>query len=62
MKEMNPQKDDDLSNYDNSIIVNRIACGDGRYDKDNMDSDFGHMWQGIISGGKVPRREQDPMF
>ena len=32
------------SNYEMSIVANKVACGDARDQKENMDRDFGHMW------------------
>ena len=49
-------------NYENSIIVNRIACGDARDQKENLDRDFGHMWQAQLWGGEVPRRQEDDAY
>ena len=31
-------------NYEKAIVVNRIACGDARDQKDNLDRDFGKVW------------------
>lgn len=46
LKDVSPLKDNqDVSdNYNQSIIVNRIACGDARDQKENLDRDFGHVW------------------
>lgn len=49
-------------NYENSIIVNRIACGDARDQKENLDRDFGHMWQAALWGGEVPQRNMEQAY
>jgi hypothetical protein len=41
-------------NYGNAVVVNRIACGDARDQKENLDQDFGALWQSTVWGGKVP--------
>lgn len=43
LKDVSPMKDNQLvpDNYSQSIIVNRIACGDARDQKENLDRDFG---------------------
>lgn len=43
-------------NYDQSVVVNRIACGDARDQKENLDQDFGEMWQATLWGGQVPKK------
>ena len=43
-----------MENYDESIVVNRIGGGDARNNKDNLDNDFGEMWQSVLWGGKTP--------
>lgn len=32
------------TNYEMSVVTNKVACGDARSQKENMDKDFGHMW------------------
>lgn len=45
LKEINPLKHQLVSdNYDAAVVVNRIACGDARDQKENLDRDFGQMW------------------
>lgn len=43
------------SNYDKCIVVNRIACGDARDQKENMDPDFGNVWKQTLYGGILPK-------
>ena len=43
-------------NYDEAVVVNRIACADARDQKENMDEDFGKMWQSTLWGGKIPQK------
>ena len=31
-------------NYENSVVCNRVGCGDARSQKENLDQDFGQMW------------------
>lgn len=45
-----------MENYDESIVVNRIGCGDARNQKENLDRDFGEMWQSVLWGGKTPQK------
>ena len=41
-------------NYKNSIVVNRIAAGDARDQKENLDPDFGAVWKQCLHGGQIP--------
>ena len=36
------------------MVINRIACGDGRDQKENLNEEFGQMWQNLLWGG-VPQ-------
>jgi len=55
---LTPEKKVDVSqNYENSVVVNRIACGDARDQKENLDKDFGTIWQQVIWGGKIPQTQ-----
>jgi hypothetical protein len=56
--EVSPMKNEFVSvNYDNSVVVNRVACGDARDQKENLDRDFGEVWQATLWGGKTPAKE-----
>ena len=56
LKILGPSKQEPISeHYDQSIAVNRIACGDGRAEKENMDSDFGMIWKQALHGGEIPQ-------
>jgi hypothetical protein len=58
-----PVKSDlDLDNYDNSIICNRVACGDARSQKENLDKDFGQLWQATLWGGSVPKKQPEEVY
>lgn len=42
LKDVSPLKTKkEMENYEQSVIVNRIACGDARDQKENLDRDFG---------------------
>lgn len=58
LRDISPMKNQLLSdNYDESLVVNRIACGDARNEKENLDRDFGEMWQSVLWGGKTPKKK-----
>jgi hypothetical protein len=44
------QTDEDKSMKE-AIYMDRIACGDARNPKENMDPEFGYMWQHVLHGG-----------
>jgi hypothetical protein len=57
LRDVSPVKNQMVSeNYDESVVVNRIACGDARAHKENLDQDFGEMWQSVLWGGKTPKK------
>ena len=57
LRDVSPVKNQLISeNYEESVVVNRIACGDARDQKDNIDQDFGEMWQSVLWGGKTPKK------
>jgi hypothetical protein len=49
-------------NYENSIVVNRIGCADARSYKENLDRDFGQMWQATLWGGSVPKKAPEDTY
>ena len=49
-------------NYEQAVVVNRVACGDARDQKENLDRDFGHMWQATLWGGQVPKKIPDDVY
>jgi len=58
LMEVSPLRNELVSvNYENSVVVNRIACGDARGSKENLDRDFGQVWQATLWGGKTPQKE-----
>lgn len=58
LRDVSPLKNQLLSdNYEESLVVNRIACGDARNEKENLDKDFGEMWQSVLWGGKTPQKK-----
>jgi hypothetical protein len=44
--DITPVKDKEpiSANYEESMVINRIACGDARDQKENLNEDFGQMW------------------
>lgn len=57
LKDVSPVKNQLISeNYDESVVVNRIGCGDARNKKENLDPDFGQLWQSVLWGGKTPKK------
>ena len=57
LRDVSPCKNEAISaNYDESIVINRIGCGDARDQKENLDRDFGEMWQSVLWGGKTPKK------
>lgn len=58
LREVSPMKNEIIpSNYEMSVVCNRVACGDARDHKENMDRDFGYMWQTTMWGGKIPKKQ-----
>ena len=49
-------------NYGQSVVVNRVACGDARDQKENLDRDFGELWQSTLWGGKTPKKTKDDKY
>ena len=57
MRDVSPVKNELVSqNYGESVVINRIAAGDARDSKENLDEDFGYMWQSVLWGGKTPKK------
>jgi len=60
LREVTPLKKELIpSNYEQAVVVNRIGHGDSRDEKENLDKDFEFMWQTVLWGGKIPKRETD---
>lgn len=55
LRDVSPAKNQLVSdNYENTIICNRIAAQDARDNKENLDEEFGMMWQNTLWGGNTP--------
>lgn len=54
--DVQPVKEKELisANYEEAMVINRIGCGDARDHKENLNEDFGQMWQDLLWGG-VPQ-------
>jgi hypothetical protein len=44
------------------VVVNRIACGDARDQKENLDRNFGKKWQANLYGGKAPQKAPEDVY
>lgn len=63
LRDVSPMKQEQcMENYDESIVVNRIGGGDARNKKENLDPDFGEMWQSILWGGKTPQKTKYDVY
>lgn len=63
LRDVSPVKNQIISeNYDESVVVNRIGCGDARDQKENLDQDFGYMWQSVLWGGKTPKKDPNDQY
>ena len=49
-------------NYENSIVLNRIGAADARAAKENLDQDFGQLWQATLWGGSVPKKGPEDTY